>query len=151
MVSVPGGVEPLDASDLSERLVQLHEDEVFESHWREFVGAVAGAAQPLGTTPAMLRRFNLETLPNMLLARPELIHALLTGEAPREAAPYGNKVCFERTYGMRQHHCELEIWGICLDDVTDGCDTSVEQAWSCHVDKYIVCPTAVNFLTPRFD
>lgn len=149
MVSVPGDAGAVDASELSDRLVRLHEDEVFESHWRELVGAVAAAATPLGSDPAMLRHFNLETLPNMLLARPELVQALMTGNAPEKALPYGRTECIKRTWGNLEQVCSLWIGWVCTRH-ENKCNTSVNAA-TCFEDEPIVCPSAVSDLSLQYD
>jgi hypothetical protein len=153
VVSVVPGAEPWEDDELMARLERLHGDPTFERAWRGFAHEVFQVAGAMRLSGEAADRFNLEVLPELLLAHPELVEALLSGEMAETADPphaNGPKVCIERHYGASVMECCATILSLCVWHCKIDCDTS-KTATSCYEDTEIPCPDGSSTMSLRLD
>lgn len=147
VVMPPPNASPAVVAAMTTRMDALIRDVAFRGAWLEFLIAARAAGNAVCSTPALCHSFNLDTIPQLLLARPKLVQALATGVIPPglgEIHPMGSKEIIERTYGEWLYTCKEEnlyLNVICWGGWTKDCDTS-KPGRECWKDKIIQDPCA---------
>lgn len=142
LVAPAPGATPEVAAIIANRIDSLSLDRGFRRAWLEFLLAVENAGSVICTTPEATDSFNLNTLPQILLARPDLVEALQTGIPPAGigAAHFmGDEECIHRKWGDWVWHCTDYIGPFC-SHYNKKCDTDID-AHVCAEETTIQCPT----------
>lgn len=147
VIAPPPGATPEAVEAIRTRMETLLYSQDFRGAWAEFLTAVIAAGNAVCTSPDTCFSFNLETIPQLLLARPKLLQALATGVISPglgDTHPTGITIIIERKYGDWVWTCPdgRNFWWGCLWGKDKDCNTDLPGT-QCYKDtkRTQPCPT----------